>query len=127
MRFVGAYDLSIWLPTPNSVRFLVVVPANNYFSIAYGTTMFGTDMVIWEANGPNSKALDLYSYGWETPIIDSQQDYTTTFTYNSTHTTFISDRLLATGDSSDFIIPTVSPLSNKRVFRTPTSRCATLL
>lgn len=72
--------------------------------------MFGTDMVIWEANGQNSKALDLYSYGWETPIIDSQQDYTTTFTYNSTHTTFISDRLLATGDSSDFIITTVSPL-----------------
>ena len=123
LRFANVYDLSVWMPTPTSVRFMVVVPTNNYFAIGFGTSMFGTDMVIWQANGQDSTAVDLYSSGWYSPVIDSQQDYTTTFTYNSTHTTFISDRLLQTGDHSDFVIPTVS-LNVLNLCRTPIFRCA---
>ena len=64
-------------------------------------------MVIWQANGLSSVALDTYSYGWSTPPNDPQQDYNTTFVYNGTHVTFVSDRKLNTGDKLDYVIPQV--------------------
>ena len=96
------------MPTTSTVQYIVVVPANNYFAIGYGLTMFNTDMIAWQANGTNSTAVELYSTGEVAPTIDAHQDYNTTFTFNSTHTTFISTRSLSTGDPGDFIIPTVS-------------------
>lgn len=96
------------MPTATTVRFRVVVPVNNWFAVGFGKTMSSCDMVIWESNGKNSACYDLWSYGETTPEIDQQQDYTTTFTYNKTHTVFTSDRKLNTGDVYDFIIPTVS-------------------
>ena len=95
---------------PNTVRFLVEVPNNQYFSIGFGPTMFGCDEVVWEANGQNSAAYDLWSIDYRTPSIDPHQDYTTTYVYNGTHVTFTSDRVLNTGDNLDFIIPTVSAI-----------------
>ena len=69
-RFANTDDFNVWMPTNYSVRFTVVIPFNNYFAIGYGLTMFNTDMVIWEANGANSTALDLYSTGEVAPTVD---------------------------------------------------------
>ncbi len=65
-------------------------------------------MIIWEANSDQSRAVDLWSTGHDTPKTDSRQDYNSTFTYNSTHVVFISDRLWNTGDPYDFVIKNVS-------------------
>jgi len=82
-----------------TVRFVVTVPNNQYFSLGFGKTMTNCDMVIWQANGlANSNVLDLYSYGETTPLIDKQQDYVSTKVYNGTHVIFTSDRKINTGD-----------------------------
>lgn len=91
-----------------AARFEATVPNNQYFGIGYGKTMTSTDMVAWQADKDLSKQLDMYSYGRYTPNTDSKNDYVTTFTYNTTHTIFTSDRLLDTGDGQDFVIPYVS-------------------
>ena len=57
----------------------MTVKANSYFSIGYAPTMFNTDMVMWQANGANSKVTDLWSTGHSAPATDSNQDYTSTF------------------------------------------------
>jgi hypothetical protein len=97
--------MKAWVPTPDTIRFQVVVPNGQYFSIGFGKTMTNCDMVIWEANGMNSKALDLWSTGRSVPMTDPSQDYTTTFDYNGTHVTFTSTRKLNTGDRYDYVIP----------------------
>lgn len=83
---------------PQTVRFSVVMPNNEYFGIGFGSTMYNCDMVVWFANGQNSQAVDLYSYDHGTPRTDSQQDYKTSFTVSGSTVTFTSDRLLSTGD-----------------------------
>ena len=88
-------------------RFYVIVKYNQYFSIGFAPTMTNCDMVVWQANGANSKCVDLYSTGHPTPSTDANQNYVTTFTYNSTHTIFTSDRALSTGDSKDYQISLV--------------------
>ena len=89
------------------VRFSATVPNNHYFSIGFGSTMYSTDMVVWQANSQNSLVLDLWSTGHQTPITDKVQNYVSTIKFNSTHTSFISDRALQTGDSQDFTITKV--------------------
>ena len=91
-----------------TVRFIVAVPKNHYVAIGYGVTMTNCDMVAWQANGASSTVLDLYSLNHQTPATDSVNNYVTNFTYNSSYTLFVSDRLLDTGDSKDFVIPYVS-------------------
>jgi hypothetical protein len=65
-------------------------------------------MILWQANGASSTALDLFSRGRYTPDIDRIQSYNTTFKYNNTHTEFTSDRQLNTNDAQDQVIPYVS-------------------
>ena len=70
--------------------------------------MFDTDMIIWQANGSQSTALDLWSRGHLTPQIDTSQDWYTTFTHNKTHTTFISIRGASSRDQEqDSYLPFV--------------------
>ena len=99
------------------------MPNNNYFAIGYGVNMAGTDMVIWEANGKSSKALDLYSYGHSKPPVDPIQNYHSSFTYNSSHIMFTSDRLLDTGDPNDYVIELVSYLFHKFLKDTTLNMC----
>ena len=54
MLFNNRYDLKVWMPNSNTVRFQATVPNNQYFSIGFGKTMSNCDMVIWQANGNNS-------------------------------------------------------------------------
>jgi hypothetical protein len=70
--------------------------------------MRNCDYVLWQAN-PNSPSVsDLYSAGYGTPYADSNQNYVSSYTMNSTYVTFTSDRKLNTGDSGDYVIPLVS-------------------
>ena len=55
----------------DTVSFYVIVPNNQYFAIGFGSSMFGADMVMWQANGNSSKAVDLYSTGESTPSTDA--------------------------------------------------------
>lgn len=80
-------------------RFQVTMPQGHYFSIGFGPTMTNCDMVIWQANGKDSRVQDLWSVGRDTPRIDTRQDYVSSFTFNETHVSFVSDRKLNTGDS----------------------------
>lgn len=73
--------------------------------------MTNCDMVIWQANGKDSKVQDLWSTGRDTPKIDKRQDYVSTYTFNSTHVSFVSDRKLNTRDSQDFVIKNVRSFS----------------
>ena len=41
--------------------------------------MFNTDMILWQANGKNSKGVDMWSEGHYAPDIDAVQDWETTF------------------------------------------------
>ena len=107
-RFRGKYDFNIWMKDNNNIRMNVTVPNNHYFSVGFGKTMTNCDMVLWQANGLQSKTVDLWSKGRFTPDTDSQQDYNSTFTYNGTHVIFISDRKMNTGDSLDFVIKNVT-------------------
>ena len=68
--FPGGYDFKAWLPTPTTIRFLVVVPNNQYFAIGFGKTMTNCDMVIWQAASAQSRVQDLYSFDRSTPTID---------------------------------------------------------
>lgn len=73
--------------------------------------MFNTDMILWQANGKNSKGVDLWSRGHFSPDIDSHQDWETTFEENSTHVSFTSYRRYVTFDSSeDQFMPEVNDL-----------------
>lgn len=67
-----------YLSSENVVKFDVTVKANSYFAIGYGPSMFDTDMVMWTADGSNSKTTDLWSTSHARPSTDSQQDYTST-------------------------------------------------
>lgn len=93
------------------VRYNIDMPANTYFSFCYGKNMRNVDMVVWLAGSSGVVVQDLYSYGDYTPHVDSHQDYTTTNTdtsiRGSSRLNIICTRLLNTGDSYDFIIPTV--------------------
>ena len=46
------------------------VPNNQYLSIGLRNSMFNTDMILWQANGKNSKGVDLWSRGHFSPEID---------------------------------------------------------
>lgn len=50
--------------------FRASVPQNEYLSIGLSKNMFSSDMIIWQANGQNSKAVDLWSRGHFDPSID---------------------------------------------------------
>jgi hypothetical protein len=69
--------------------------------------MTNCDMVIWQANGKDSVVQDLWSTGRDTPRIDQRQDYVSTYTFNTTHVSFVSDRKINTKDSQDFVIKNV--------------------
>jgi len=106
-RFRGKYDFSIWMTDNATIRMNVTVPNNHYFSVGFGKTMTNCDMVIWQANGLQSRAVDLYSKGRFTPDTDTKQDYNTTSEYNGTHVIFVSDRKMNTLDPFDFVIKNV--------------------
>jgi hypothetical protein len=59
--FRGTYVFSVWMIDNVTVRFNVTVPNNNYFSVGFGKTMTNCDMVMWQANGEQSKTVDLWS------------------------------------------------------------------
>jgi len=56
---------------PTTVSFRTVMPDNDYFAIGFGSSMTNTDMILWQSNGANSKATDLWSTGHSTPTTDS--------------------------------------------------------
>ena len=59
-----------WDPSTKMVRFTATVPNNNYFSIGFGSTMYSTDMILWQASGASSKVTDLWSTSESTPLTD---------------------------------------------------------
>jgi hypothetical protein len=40
-----------YLPSTNEIQYIVNVTAGSYIAAGYGTSMSGTDMVAWIANG----------------------------------------------------------------------------
>lgn len=105
------FQLEAWLSGPSTATFRVVAPQNSYFAIGFGSTMYGADVILWQASGASSGALNLYSSGEVTPVVDSVQNLKTTFTQNSSHVVFTTLRNLTTGDSKDFVIPMVRSFS----------------
>ena len=66
----GSY-LNTYALNTTHARFNVIVKSNQYFSLGFGKTMTNCDMVVWQANGANSKVVDLWSTGHPTPSTDS--------------------------------------------------------
>ena len=77
------------------------VPDNSWFSIGFGQDMYDTDMILWQASGSNSKAMDLYSTGHSTPSMQETQNVPSeqpiVNAANST-VSFITTRDMDTGD-----------------------------
>ena len=93
---------------------IVSMPDKMWFSIGFGTSMKNTDMIVWHADGDESRVIDYWSTQKFTPEIDEQQDfdfYFNTFEadeeveddYNKV--SFLTYRDLDTGDDDkDYLI-----------------------
>ncbi|CDW89749.1 cytochrome b5-like heme steroid binding domain containing protein [Stylonychia lemnae] len=85
------------------IRYNVQIKKGQYLAFGYGYSMKNVDMVIFQSS-TIPQVLDLYSNDEAIPQIDSQQDYISNFTTNSTHVNFVATRLLETTDSNDKVI-----------------------
>ena len=96
------------------IKMIVSMPDKMWFSIGFGTSMKNTDMIVWHADGDESRVVDYWSTQKFTPEIDEQQDldfYFNTFEadeeveddYNKV--SFLTYRDLDTGDDDkDYLI-----------------------
>lgn len=92
--------------TNDVVVYDVLVMAQSYLAIGYGTSMTNTDMCYWGSNGASSLQEDLWSTGNTAPTVDAVNEYTTTFVVNADNSvSFRSLRPLApTGTPNAFVI-----------------------
>ena len=110
------HDMEFFFGIENDTHFFFggEVPQNQYLSIGLRNSMFNTDMILWQANGKNSKGVDLWSRGHLTPDIDDHQDWQTVFESNDTHVTFKSYRRFVSYDmDQDQSMPLVNSLNLK--------------
>jgi hypothetical protein len=71
--------------------------------------MTNVDMVAFKASSTGTPSVeDMWSTGYSRPSTDTQNDYVTTYTTNSSHVLFTSTRALSTGDPNDYQISLVS-------------------
>ena len=105
-------DLQIsWDVTNQVVTLVAVVPENNYFSVGFGRDMYNTDMILWQNKASSAVTTDLWSKDRGTPKADATQNYRSRSLRDSSGAvTFTSMRLMDTGDSLDFAIPTDTDL-----------------
>ena len=54
----------------NDVIFCATIPDNTYLSIAFGSDMIAADMILWQADGDESEAYDMWSSNFATPMFD---------------------------------------------------------
>ena len=113
MWFNDNTRLKMVLLNDTHIRAIAQVPLNEYFAIGFNTkNMKNCDMVIWLANPSNINQWDCYSTGNYQPPQDSlPNDWSTTYTQNSSHVEFVSDRKVDTGDSQDYAIILVFNIS----------------
>ena len=67
------HDMEFFFEPHNMTHFTfgAEVPHNQYLSIGLRNSMFNVDMILWQANGRNSKGVDLWSRGHFEPDIDT--------------------------------------------------------
>lgn len=107
--FGSAVSLSIQLINSNQqIQFNVTLPKGSYLGIVYSGTMKGSDAVAFKASSTSPAVEDMYASGHYRPSTDAQNDYTTTYTSNSSYVSFVSSRKLNTGDSNDYIVTLVT-------------------
>ena len=85
------------------------------------------DCIYSFGNGAKSKCQDYYSYGEETPSLDSSQDLSTTFSQNGNKISFSTIRALSTGDNQDYAIKFVRIIYSLSFIRIPILMLSTLM
>ncbi|CDW90265.1 cytochrome b5-like heme steroid binding domain containing protein [Stylonychia lemnae] len=82
------------------------IPLKSYLGIGFGTSMFGSDMIVMIAHQNGTfEIFDMWSEDYEVPILDEQQDVKIlSYTANSTYASVKICRSLETGDKKDFHI-----------------------
>jgi hypothetical protein len=87
------------------VVYEAVVAQSTYIGMGYGTDMVNVDMAAWIADSGSSFQQTMYSYGFEYPAPSDINEYNTTWTFNATHTSFLSTRPLNPNTPNAYVIP----------------------
>ena len=78
------------------------MPNPSYVSLGFGRNMVNVDMLSWQAQGSTTLAQDFYSFGNNTPGLDSVGNHdTTSVTFNSDNSRveLVTKRKVDTGDT----------------------------
>jgi hypothetical protein len=100
------YDL-----TRQLVIFEVLVKANSYLAIGFGKLMTNTNIAFWNADGQNSKMMDLYAIAGRVVNELETNNYRSKMTLlsdGSVH--YISERALDTKQTNSFVIQLDTPI-----------------
>ena len=73
----GAHLELSWDNATSEVFIVADVPANNYFSLGFGETMYNTDMILWQNFQTSTKTTDLWSTSHDRPVSDTKQSIVT--------------------------------------------------
>jgi hypothetical protein len=84
--------------------FTATVPNNNYLAIGFGTSMFGTNMISFQANGDESFADNLYAIQHAKPDSIDRTVLTTTTQINPENVIFTVKRKFDTGLDNGYVI-----------------------
>ena len=93
------------------MRIDVKMPNKYYVAFSFGGTHVNSDMVVFKADGSDSKFYDMFSKGYGEPELDSVSHYTGTASYSSAADTvhFHINRYLNTNSPQDYVVKTDWP------------------
>ena len=90
------------------MKLTATIPNNTYMALAFGSDMIGTDMILWQADGDDSAAHDMWSSNFATPMYDRFDQLSTTIEDGQIGTgtkVFTTMRPYDPMDEQDFVVP----------------------
>lgn len=85
-----------------------MIPDQSYLAIAFGSDMIGADMILWQADGEDSAAYDMWSTNFATPMYDKFDQLKTVVDDGKIGTgtkVFTTKRPYDPMDEQDFLVP----------------------
>ena len=94
--------------TQKEITFTAMIPDQSYLAIAFGSDMIGADMILWQADGEDSAAYDMWSTNFATPMYDKFDQLKTVVDDGKIGTgtkVFTTKRPYDPMDEQDFLVP----------------------